>query len=105
MNRHYVAIDPCRTGQTIRKIMLMRGLTVKDVQKYLHLSTPQSIYHWFDGRNMPSVDNLYVLSELFQVPVDMMLKGNRREEFDFCRYPGGQRLFAYYDRCLELKAG
>lgn len=54
-----------------------RGLTVKDIQEYLELSTPQSIYHWFDGRNLPTLDNLYALSELFEVPLDLLVCGNR----------------------------
>jgi hypothetical protein len=40
-------------------------LNVKDIQGFLELSTSQSIYHWFDGRNLPTIDNLYALSELF----------------------------------------
>lgn len=54
-----------------------RGLTVKDIQEYLELSTPQSIYHWFDGRNLPTLDNPYALSELFEVPLDLLVCGNR----------------------------
>jgi len=30
-----------------------------------------------DGNNVPTVDNLYALSELFQVPIDAMVRGNR----------------------------
>ena len=74
-------MDPVRTGQYIKRIMLIRGMTVKDIQTYLELGTPQSIYHWFEGRNLPALDNLYALSELFHVPVDVMLKGNRIYEY------------------------
>ena len=72
MKRKYPVIDMVRTGQNIKRIMQFKGLTVKDVQEFLELSTPQSIYHWFDGRNLPTIDNLYALSELFHVSMDFL---------------------------------
>ena len=105
MNKKYPIIDVHKTGQNIKRIMLRRGLTVRDVQEFLELSTPQSIYHWFDGRNMPTVDNLYALSELFQVPVDEMIKGNRRVVFCFRQDSAYNRLLTYYDEFLKRRAG
>ena len=105
MNKRYPTIDMHRTGQNIRRIMRLRGLSVRDVQEFLELSTPQSIYHWFDGRNMPTVDNLYALSELFRVPVDEMLKGNRSVEFCLCEDSSYKRILTYYEKCLQLRAG
>lgn len=104
MKRKYPVIDMARTGQNIKRIMQLKGLNVKDVQEFLELSTPQSIYHWFDGRNLPTIDNLYALSELFHMPVDTLLIGNRKFER---RYPNNmyQRMFVYYERILELRAG
>jgi transcriptional regulator with XRE-family HTH domain len=104
MKKKYPMIDMIRTGQNIKRIMQLKGLKVKDIQEYLELSTPQSIYHWFDGRNLPTIDNLYALSELFRLPVDALLIGNRKYNFrcqnDFCR-----RMFIYYERISKLKAG
>ena len=105
MKEKYPKIDMHRTGQNIKRIMQNCGLTVRDIQEYLELATPQSIYHWFDGRNMPSVDNLYALSELFHVPVDAMLCGNRKEIFYSNSGPCYNRLFAYYEKCLKLTVG
>lgn len=73
----YPTINTKATGMRIRQIMHQRNLTVKDVQKYLNLSSVQSIYHWLKGQNMPTVDNLYALAELFQIPIDAMIVGNR----------------------------
>lgn len=60
----YPVIDMKRTGENIKRIMMIHGMSVKDIQEFLELSTPQSIYHWFDGRNLPTLDNLYALSDL-----------------------------------------
>ena len=81
MKKRYPVIDIERTGQNIKHIMQMRGMTVKDIQLFLGLSTPQSIYHWLEGRNLPTLDNLYALSELFCLPIDELIKGNGKFEY------------------------
>ena len=75
--KKYPAIDSKRTGMKIKSIMLARGLTVKDVQEYLKLSNPQSIYHWFEGKSVPNIDNIYALSQLFCVSMDSIICGDR----------------------------
>ena len=77
MPKSRTMIDMKKTGQNIRRLMIIKGLNVKDLQGHLGLSTPQSIYHWFDGRSLPTVDNLYALSDLFCVTVDSLIIGNR----------------------------
>ena len=104
MKRIVPKIDIYKTGQNIKHIMRMKGMTVKDVQEYLGLAAVQSIYHWFAGRSLPTVDNLYALSELFDVPMDVLVWGNREKEFCFCCHPAYQRFFMSYKRCQELKA-
>lgn len=74
----YPMIDMKATGRNIKKIMQQRRLAVKDVQAYLNLATPQSIYHWLGGRSMPTIDNLYALSELFGVSIDEVIVGDKK---------------------------
>ena len=52
MKRKDTAIDMVMTGQNIKRIMISKGYTVKDIQTYLKLSSVQSIYHWFDGKGI-----------------------------------------------------
>ena len=98
MSRDYPTIDTLRTGQNIKKVMKLKGLTVKDIQGFLQLASPQGIYHWFVGKSMPTLDNLYALSELFCVPVDLLLIGNRK--YIFIPYGDNRcrRLYAYHMR-------
>ena len=65
-------IDKKKTGIHLRRLMDERGFNVKDVQQYLGLGSVQSVYHWLNGISVPTVDNLYALSYLFQVSVDDM---------------------------------
>ena len=55
-------IDREKTGKQIRMIMELRGISVHDVQESLSLGCVQSVYHWFDGKSMPTLDNLYALA-------------------------------------------
>lgn len=96
-------IDKKKTGIHLRRIMDGRGLSVKDVQQYLGLGSVQSVYHWLNGLSMPTIDNLYALSELFQMPVDDMLRGNRRYVPVRKYYSQFERLRAYYGKINEHK--
>ena len=89
-------IDKKKTGINLRLMMDKRGLTVKDVQQYLGLGSVQSVYHWLNGISLPTVDNLYALSELFQVSMDEMLCGNRKKYVYQPKTPQEKRLYAYY---------
>lgn len=62
----FPVIDKRETGINLSRIMTMRGITAKNVQDYLNLGCVQSVYRWLDGVNMPSIDNLYALSEFFR---------------------------------------
>ena len=78
--------------------MEQQGFSVRDVQEYLGLATPQSIYHWISGRNLPTVDNLYALSNLFHVPVDEMLCGNRKSKYLYVPISSRNHLLFYFEK-------
>ena len=102
--RKYPVIDMVKTGKNIKRIMCVKGFTVKDIQRFLALEIPQSIYHWFDGKSMPTLDNIYALSELFHIPVDDMLIGNRKYSFLPGSDPQCRRLYSYYERLSGMVA-
>ena len=89
-------IDKEKTGRQIRTLMERRGLSVQDVRAFLSLGCVQSIYHWLDGKSMPTLDNLYALSELLQVPMDMLVVGDPRYYPKNEIRPGAERLLRYY---------
>ena len=78
MRKNYPVIDVAATGRNIKRIMERRNISVREMQEFLHLSAPQSIYHWLNGSCMPTIDNLYALSQLFKVPLDNIVIGNRK---------------------------
>jgi transcriptional regulator with XRE-family HTH domain len=97
-------INKKETGVNLRKHMDRCGITPKDVQQYLGLGCVQSVYRWLAGVNVPTIDNLYALSELFQVPIDEMIRGNRRELQRKPMRPKDERLHMYYKRIRAYQA-
>ena len=71
-------IDPVATGHNIRSLRQERGLSVKDLQHYFNFDEPRAIYKWQSGQSLPSIDNLYALSALFDVPMDNIIIGVKR---------------------------
>ncbi len=99
----YPTINMKATGIRLRQIMDQKKLTAKDVQKYLGLSCVQSIYRWLNGCSMPSVDNLYALSELFQMPIDDMIVGNRAYQKQVLNPSFHVRMLVYYGAVKALR--
>ena len=57
----------------IRRLRMERGLTVRELQSYFGFEEPRAIYKWQKGESLPTVDNLYALGVLFEVPIDQIL--------------------------------
>ena len=73
MNRYFPVIDPIATGANIAKLRKERGLSVRDLQEYFGFEEPQAIYKWQWGKSLPSIDNLFALGALLEVPLDRIL--------------------------------
>ena len=71
--KRFPVIDLAATGENILRLRQARGLTVRDVQAYFGFEEPQAIYKWQRGKSLPTVDNLYALSDLLEVPMNDIL--------------------------------
>lgn len=66
-------IDRVATGKRIHELIANSDIRIQDVQDRLYLNVPQTIYKWFRGDSLPTIDNLVILSRLFGVTVDDIL--------------------------------
>lgn len=66
----FPVIDFVATSKRIQQLRKERGFTVRDLQRYFGFEEPTAIYHWQNGKHLPSVDNLCALSKLFEVSMD-----------------------------------
>ncbi len=73
MMKHFPVIDMAATGANILRLRKERGLTVRDLQDWFGFEEPQAIYKWQKGKSLPTVDNLYALGALLEVPMDQIL--------------------------------
>lgn len=73
-------VNLVKTGALLKNKTKEYNMTVKELQDYLKLSCPQPIYRWYKGQVLPSVDNLYLLSRLFDVHMEELLVINEYKE-------------------------
>ena len=73
MTKMFPVIDLVATGQNITRLRKDRGLTVRDLQDWFGFEEPQAIYKWQKGKSLPTVDNLYALGALLDVPMEEIL--------------------------------
>lgn len=62
-----------KTGNRIRELMLKKEINVAQIQDRLNLDSPQAIYKWLNGINLPTIENLVKLSHILQVPIEAIL--------------------------------
>ena len=60
-------IDMVNTGLNINRLRKANNLSVKNIQDVLGFNTPQALYKWERGLTLPTLDNLVILAELFNV--------------------------------------
>lgn len=58
------------TGTKIKTLMKLRGVTPRQLQLIMDFPYVQTIYNWFAGKNMPTLDNLVVLAQILGVSMD-----------------------------------
>ena len=63
-------IDIKATGQNIVRLHNHAGITVKKMQDILGFGTPQAIYKWQRRDALPTIDNMVVLADMFNVRID-----------------------------------
>ena len=105
----YPNIDMQRTGRKLKHMIESAGYTPRIIQEYLHLSCVQPIYRWYKGLILPSVDHLFMLSELLGVHMEDFLvkKSAISVLYDIERrnFKSAQKMFkAYYNKIYQSVA-
>ena len=66
-------VDMKKTGAHIKELFEERNISVIEIRNELGLKSKQSVYRWYGGDAMPTIDHLYTLSRMLKVPVDELL--------------------------------
>ena len=95
MTKMFPVIDLVATGENITRLRKDRGLTVRDLQNWFGFEEPQAIYKWQKGKSLPTVDNLYALGALLDVPMEEILVpckpklnivNHGQQEYSYCPF-------------------
>ena len=63
-------IDLDATGKNIKFLRETAGLSVKKLAEILEFETVQGIYRWQEGKTLPAIENLLLLSNLFNKTIN-----------------------------------
>ena len=63
-------LDLAATGAKIKTVMKDKDITARELQIIMDFPYVQTIYNWFAGKNMPTINNLVVLAKILAVPMD-----------------------------------
>lgn len=66
-------INMKETGNNIKQLMKANNVKPVDVQLWCGFGTVQPIYHWQHGKNLPTVDNLLILSYMLNCRMEDIL--------------------------------
>ena len=81
MEHVFPMIDMQLTGKRIKELREQRGVSVKQLQRFLGFEQPQAIYKWQRGECLPTFDNMYAIACYLDVKIDDILVGNRQDFF------------------------
>lgn len=61
------------TGNRIKELINDAGYSIKELQKAMTPISRQAIYKWQQGKTLPTIDNLMILSKLLSVPIEQII--------------------------------
>jgi len=64
--------DPIQTAKKAYSLIISSQYSVEEVAWYLGI-TDRTIYYWGEGKRAPSTQNLYALSQLFEISIESIL--------------------------------
>ena len=87
----FPVIDMQATGRRIAQLRKEAGLSVRDVQEELELTSPQAVYKWQYGQSLPTIENMIMLSKMFHTDIEGLLSF----EYDREQETGESRSFSF----------
>ena len=65
-------LDEKIVSRNVRRMIIESSLTMEDIANFLDV-TPRLLYYWQNGKRVPNIQNLYGLSQLFNVSIESIL--------------------------------
>jgi len=99
----YPIIDMEKTGEWLRYLCKRKNIAVKDIQERLQIASNQAVYAWFNGKTLPSLNNMFALSEMIGIKINDMVVDDMHEH-PFLRGRNGyeKRMLVYHNRLNRI---
>lgn len=78
----YPVLDMQATGRRIRELRQMHKISIQTLRESMQLESVQAIYKWERGASVPSLDNMILLSKIFETPIESILVIHDDEQAD-----------------------
>lgn len=65
-----ISINVPSTAYNLKTLMDNNNITVRQLQQELGFNNPNSIYKWLRGEQLPSIDNLFVISNVLNCTIE-----------------------------------
>ncbi len=119
VKRMDISINMKKTGARIKQLILESGYTMREIMEITGITTVQTIYKWYSGKSIPSIETQLILCRLFNLRITDLLvldgesdsyedrnaRGHIYDSGNFVTIDSGliitgrmQRLEAYYHR-------
>ena len=69
----------------LKDVRMQAGLTQEQVAEKIMVSR-QTVSNWENGKSLPDIVSIMSLSDLYQISIDELLKGDKREHGIGCKY-------------------
>lgn len=73
-----LSIDMEKTGVNIKRCVRASGYSIREIMEITGVTVEQTIYKWYRGESIPSLETQLVLCMLFDIPITglLVLKDN-----------------------------
>ena len=102
-----VKVDMKETGRKIRELRIRNKLKVEEFAEIMH-SSQNTIFKWQRGECLPTIDNLLVLSSLFDTPMDDIIQREGRGDeplLPVLHDKNVRRSLCFYERTVDGQRG
>ena len=72
-------IDTVKIGARIKNYMKRNSISAAQMGEIMGFTSPQAVYKWLSGKDLPKIDNLVILARMFDTTVEGIILGDEDE--------------------------
>lgn len=66
-------IDTKQTGSRIKEMCKERNVAPNELKERMQFTSVTPIYKWWEGKSVPSLDNLVILAKVLETSIESLL--------------------------------